>query len=93
MATPDVPEAVPQALYDQLRPIVDTHLDRFEAHIRADERARVLDEVQAALRDEQAYAEWHDGTRYESWMRSEDDPELDLIAAWLRDTLGAGGEG
>ncbi len=91
MAASDLPEeAVEAALYGKLRPIVDAHLDHFEAVTRADERAQVLAEVDAALR---ALAEH---------LLERDPMGVDFgdlvdgirhAADHLRDTLGTGGEG
>lgn len=55
-------------------------------HIRADGRARVLAEVQAALRDEAAYLAWS-----ETYMRIFVSTWSRVTAAdYLRDTVGAG---
>jgi len=56
------------------------------AHIRADERGRVLAEVDAALRDDERFAEWWDRV---GCYRSE--PWWHVLALYLRDVLGAGG--
>lgn len=58
----------------------------------ADERARVLAEVQAALRDDSGriIAWWQDMFGLGEYI----DPAAPVIAAdYLRDTVGAGGEG
>lgn len=59
------------------------HLD---SHIRADERARVLAEVDAALRDDERVTMWL------AWAPVNDNQtECAAAADYLRDVFGAGG--
>ena len=82
MAASDVPdEAVEAALYGKLRPIVDAHLDHFEAITRADERAQVLAKVDATLRDRERYERWVAETQRHSRSRG-------THADYLAETLG-----
>lgn len=81
----------------EVRAAVRAALVAAAPHIRADERARVLDEVQAALRDDQRWWNWYraktpDGT----WLHMAEavrPAQRRTAADYLRDTLGAGGEG